>query len=206
MKATSDEPDPRVARSQARVLDAVAALLITKGTGGVTVDAVMALSGVARATVYRHWPSRRALVLAGLNHLLPHAPPVVEAPGGPVAERLTAYLTGIARQLTEESWAQAIPALLEEARRDPEIRQATTRFIEERKAPLHAVLQEAVKSGELPALDLQLASAELIGPLAYRRLLTSEPVDAALCSQIAADFLRAHALPASRGQGSARSH
>jgi AcrR family transcriptional regulator len=189
MTATSDEADPRVVRSRARVLDAVASLLVEKGVRGVTVDAVMARSGVARATVYRHWPTRQALVLAGLRHLLP--PPVPQtAVDGTLSQRLTSVLGGLARQMEVEPWAHAIPALLDAARREPEIATVAARFVADRQAPVRAVLREAVADGSLPRLDVETALAQLLGPLVYRRLLTSEPLDEELCAHIVEDFLR----------------
>jgi TetR/AcrR family transcriptional regulator, regulator of autoinduction and epiphytic fitness len=191
MVSTTAHPDPRVVRSQARVLDAVAYLLVEEGVAGVTIDAVMTRSGVARATVYRHWPSRRALVLAGLHHLLPPPTSTVRT-GGPLYERLRAQLTGLTRQMSEEPWARALPALLDAARRVPEVERATARFVEERRAPLRALLDEAVQNGELPPLEVQVALAQLLGPLVYRKLITSEPLDETLCASVVAGFLHGH--------------
>jgi AcrR family transcriptional regulator len=192
MTSTSGETDPRVARSRARVLDAVAFLLVDKGVRGVTVEAVMARSGVARATVYRHWPTRQELVLAGLRHLLPPpAPPVVV--DGTLSQRLTSSLGELARQMAVEPWASAIPALLEAARGEPEIAAATARFVADRQAPLRALLREAAEDGSLPSVDVELALAQLLGPLVYRRLISSEPLDEALCANVVEGFLRGHA-------------
>jgi TetR/AcrR family transcriptional regulator of autoinduction and epiphytic fitness len=194
MTSTSGETDPRVARSRARVLDAVAFLLVEKGVRGVTVEAVMARSGVARATVYRHWPTRQELVLAGLRHLLPQPPPPI-AVDGTLAQRLTSSLGDLARQMAVEPWAHAIPALLEAARREPEIAAATAQFVADRQALLRAVLREAVEDGSLPPVEVELALAQLLGPLVYRRLITSEPIDEALCANVVEDFLRGRAAP-----------
>src|SRR4051812_3477399 len=106
MTSTRDETDPRVTRSRARVLDAVASLLGEKGVRGVTVEEVMARSGVARATVYRHWPTRQALVLAGLRHLLPPLAPQTMV-AGTLSDRLLAVLGELARQMEMEPWAHA---------------------------------------------------------------------------------------------------
>jgi TetR/AcrR family transcriptional regulator of autoinduction and epiphytic fitness len=189
MASSRSELDPRVARSRARVLDAVASLLVEKGVGEVTVDAVMARSGVARATVYRHWPTREALVLAGLRHLLPTPVPRM-APAGTLRERLASFLGELARQMAVEPWAHAVPTLLEAARRDPSIAEVTQRFVEERRAPLRTALSEAVEDGTLPGVNVEIALAQLLGPLVYRRLISSEPIDEALCATIVDDFLR----------------
>ncbi|MGE2737502.1 helix-turn-helix domain-containing protein [Mycolicibacterium vaccae] len=38
-------------------------ILTQSGVGGFSVDEVVRRSGVAKTTIYRHWPSREALVL-----------------------------------------------------------------------------------------------------------------------------------------------
>src|SRR5258707_15817170 len=57
------ETDERVRRSKEAVLAATSELLSEAGLGGVSVDAVSKRSGVAKTTIYRHWPSRTALLL-----------------------------------------------------------------------------------------------------------------------------------------------
>ena len=81
--------DPRPARSRARLLEAATALLRTGGPSAVTVDAVIRASNVARATLYRHFPTREALYeavyrreveqLGDLAEQLQNAPEPVEA-------------------------------------------------------------------------------------------------------------------------------
>ena len=55
--------DGRVQRSRARVLGATLELLTEQGVGRVSVDEVARRSGVAKTTIYRHWPTRADLVL-----------------------------------------------------------------------------------------------------------------------------------------------
>ena len=46
------------------MLDAASELLAEEGYGGFTVDGVAARSGVAKTTIYRHWPTRGDLLAA----------------------------------------------------------------------------------------------------------------------------------------------
>jgi AcrR family transcriptional regulator len=46
-----------------RVLTATLDLLTEAGLGGLTIDDVSKPSGVARTTIYRHWPNRNALIV-----------------------------------------------------------------------------------------------------------------------------------------------
>src|SRR5579871_5184723 len=66
------EPDERVARSKRVVLAAAHELLTESGLSGVSVDEVSRRSGVAKTTIYRHWPSREALLLDACSQLGPH--------------------------------------------------------------------------------------------------------------------------------------
>src|SRR6516162_10898962 len=53
----------RVRRSKEAVLTVTLRLMFEEGIGGVSVDEVARRSGVAKTTIYRHWPSRSALLV-----------------------------------------------------------------------------------------------------------------------------------------------
>lgn len=83
MTTTPDPPSrhlgrPRNAHADGAILAAAEALLRDGGADAVTMNAVVARSGVSRATVYRRWPNRDALVAAvfrraiGRDALEPH--------------------------------------------------------------------------------------------------------------------------------------
>jgi AcrR family transcriptional regulator len=191
---TTNRPaaDPRIARTRDAVLGAVGELLVEHGPAGVTVDAVIARSGAARATIYRHWPSREALVLAGMEHLMP-PPGRVTEPDLPVGQALSALVRGFAAQLAEERWAAAFPALLEAARRRPGMGERMLAFLEQRKEPVREVLRRAVHRGELDAaLDPDAGAALLVGPLFFRRTISGEPLDEGFLDAVVAGFLDGH--------------
>lgn len=52
---------PRSVRARQAVLDATNELLDEGGLPAATIDAISARSGVSKATVYKHWPSRTAV-------------------------------------------------------------------------------------------------------------------------------------------------
>lgn len=58
-----------LAREEA-IISAVNQLLAEKGYEAMTVDAVAALAGVAKASLYKHYPSKEDLAVAALNELL----------------------------------------------------------------------------------------------------------------------------------------
>ncbi len=184
-------PDPRVAASRAAVLDAVTELLGEHGLDGVTIDAVVARSKVARATLYRHWPNRRALLFDALARLMkvPSLPPSQ----GNAEQRLTDYVNTMADQFQNQAMARLMPSLLEASRRDPELAQQLPAFHAARRAPVHDILRDAKAAGELDEnLDPDTALAELVGPLLFRRLILGESLDREFREAVIRDFLTAH--------------
>src|SRR5499425_580739 len=62
-------PDERVEKSKMAVLSATYELLTQSGLSGVSVDEVSRRSGVAKTTIYRHWPSRESLLVDACSQL-----------------------------------------------------------------------------------------------------------------------------------------
>src|ERR1700742_2643784 len=87
---TVESTDPRPARSKARLLEAAAALLRSGGPSAVTVDAVTRAANVARATLYRHFPSGNDLLAATFNSLIPPSP--MPPQEGSLRDRLVALV------------------------------------------------------------------------------------------------------------------
>lgn len=64
--------DARVARTHATVLRTATDLLVEGGPSTVTVDAIVARSGVAKSTIYRHWDSRDDILVAVIESSAPN--------------------------------------------------------------------------------------------------------------------------------------
>lgn len=185
--------NPRVARSQARILEAAVQVLLEHGPAAFSVDAVVRASGVGKMTVYRHWPSRSALLVDTFRSLVPDrgAPPI-EAGDQPL-EALEATIVEYGRQFATAAWADVMPALLEQAAHDPELQAISIEMAEARRIHLRGVLASCVAQGHLDGdFDPDLAVAQLIGPLAFRHMITHEPIDDGICRRIVTDFVRAH--------------
>ena len=97
MEPTDATPDtdPRIERTRRVVLDAALALLVERGYGEVTIEAVAAESGVAKSTIYRHWPGRLELINDAFLELKPTLP---VPPDGDVRERLVVVLEHLAQE------------------------------------------------------------------------------------------------------------
>lgn len=184
-----DRGDPRVARTRAAVLDVAVDLLIHGGTSAVTIEAIVSRSGVARSTIYRHWPRRIDLVSDTFRRLIP---PLPDPPtDGDVGARLRAVLRVLADQIGGQPLGAVVPAVLESASRDPELSGFREAFAESQRAPLNSVLQQAICDGELPAdLDIDEAVGCLVGPLFFRSVVFQQPIGADAADRIVDAFLR----------------
>src|SRR3954471_21817841 len=61
-RAAERTVDERIVRSRTTVMNATVELLFERGYGGTTVDEISRRSGVAKTTIYRHWPTRTDLL------------------------------------------------------------------------------------------------------------------------------------------------
>jgi AcrR family transcriptional regulator len=169
-----EKSDDRVERSKAAVLAATYELLSEVGLAGASVDEISKRCGVAKTTIYRHWPSRAKLLLDACSKLSTEFP----APEtGTLRGDLTALATAIAQRL-ESNFATILPSILDAAERDPEIAVIFAQLHAGVLAPVLAVIEGAQQRGELPRK--QRAGhlvARIVGPLFYRRWFAREPVD-----------------------------
>ena len=148
------------------------ALLAEEGLAGVTVDAVARRSGVAKTTIYRHWPSREALLLDVCAQMGPH----FDIPdAGSLPDDLRALAHRVVEQLLSGPYAAILLSLMDAAERNPDLAAllaaAQTKLVE----AVHAILVRARRRGELRRLpDPSNTAALILGPLLYRRLFSHE--------------------------------
>jgi AcrR family transcriptional regulator len=167
--------DQRVRRSKEAVLETAIQLLQETGLGGVSVDEIVKRSGVAKTTIYRHWPSRTALLLEACSKIGPK----FESPDtGSVRGDLLELATTIAGRLRTKNFSSVLPSVIDAAERDPEIEAVHTRIHAAILAPLYSAIERGKKRGELPR---KCAASEIVasvvGPLFYRRWFSREPLD-----------------------------
>jgi AcrR family transcriptional regulator len=144
---------PRSADEEA-IAGAVLQAMVERGYDGMTVDHVARLAGVGRATLYRRWPTKTAMVIDALGR---GRIPVLEDPnsGDPRADFLGLLRT---LQATFERERHVIQALQIEAARHPDIALALGRdFIRQRHDVYLGILRRAAAAGMLRATsDLEL--------------------------------------------------
>ncbi|UMB68689.1 TetR/AcrR family transcriptional regulator [Mycobacterium paraterrae] len=194
----ADKTDPRPARSRARLLEAATALLRAGGPSAVTVDAVTRGANVARATLYRHFPSGNDLLAAAFSGLIPPAP--MPSDDGTLRDRLIAVVLAFGQSIAESSgmvMAMSWLALgrdleqLPESRRTPTSDSSAISTLRERIAQQYAAPFDAIFNSpdaeELGDIDRTRAIALLIGPAVLGRLSTLPNFDYRECAEAAVD-------------------
>jgi AcrR family transcriptional regulator len=169
--------DPRVLVSRERVLTTTLDLLTEAGLDELTIDDISRRSGVAKTTIYRHWPNRSALVIDACSRMTD----AEEAPTdtGSLEGDLRAILTNIAELLGTARWSSIVPSIVDVAEHDPAYADIHSRIQRGHAAPLRAALDRAALRGEIPSTaDRNAMAAALLGPLFYRRWFSREPIDA----------------------------
>jgi AcrR family transcriptional regulator len=195
--------DPRVVVSRERVLTATLDLLTEAGLGGLTFDDVAKRSGVAKTTIYRHWPNRKALIIDACLRMNDgeDEPPDTGSLEGDV----TAILTNLAELLVTARWSSILPSIVDAAERDPEIAEVHSRLQRWHAAPLRAALERAARRGEIaPEVDLSAIAAALRGPLYFRRWFSRDPINDSFVNLIVQSVLAGvrRDPPEPRDQGS----
>jgi TetR/AcrR family transcriptional regulator of autoinduction and epiphytic fitness len=161
--------DPRVARSRAAVLRSATELLLRGGPTAVTVDAVVADSGVAKTTIYRQWPSRDDLLVAVFESMIPDVPPAHSEL--PFEEALRATLRDTAVITRNVDWRRTLPSLMQLKNHEPAIANIEQELRQRQSAVLVELLDRGVEESRVrPGFDPQRALALLVGPLLFAAL------------------------------------
>ena len=178
----ADLTRPRSARAHDAVLTATRELLREGGLPAATVDAIAARSGVSKATIYKHWPSRIAVAAEAFGEEMAAATPVPDT--GSAAGDIVAQVRQVsAFYATAEG--RVFAQLLAAGVTDPEGAEYFRRFfLAGRRESTRVLWERAVERGEArPGIDVDTAADLLFGGLIYRLLngnteLTEERAEA----------------------------
>lgn len=186
--------DPRIARSHAAVMDAARELLVELGPDGLTVDGVVARSGVAKSTVYRHWKTRDDLVTDVFAACMPTLDP--SAADVPARDALRDLVGQFAHALSDPQWQRLFPALLVLKAQS----HALSRLNEDLKGAQQElatdVLSRCVDAGVLDPVvlvDPERTGLFLVGPLLAVALVGGGALDDSFVDEVVARFVRAYA-------------
>lgn len=185
--------DARIERTQNAVMQAAADLVMEQGPAGLTVDAVVARSGVAKSTVYRHWATRDELVSAVFTNCAPQLEPPDPGLGFEAALRSLSY--EFVDLLNDERWKRFLPAMLLLKSQPGAIADLNGEMKQQQTEVISTVMRLGVDEGVLrPDVldDLDVSMTLLTGPFLMASLVETVPLDRQLADRAVDQFLAAH--------------
>lgn len=166
---TQDWVNPRVLRTKDRVLTVAREILLEDGPFALTYTTLARRSGVTRATLYKHWPSRQALlaavVLTGPDVSYP-------SPGPDAREMISAFLLSLRDGLSDPPTAASLLTVAAQALHDPASANALATILDDRRGALNTLLADT--GFQVTAEDYVLLTGPVIAHLLLRRKRVSQ--------------------------------
>ncbi|MEV6560712.1 TetR/AcrR family transcriptional regulator [Nocardia sp. NPDC051756] len=178
----------RGAEREQAILAATYALLGEIGYAAITMDAVAARAQASKATIYRRWPGKPALVKAAMD--AHDAEYVAEIPDtGTVRGDLIAALVNLTAQV-DEHYVTMMTGLMHAMRVDAELAEALREHVaDEDLGPFRTVVERAVARGELPAGTATELAHQVSEGQIMRRMFLGEPLDRGFLADLVDDLL-----------------
>ena len=164
---------PRNARVDEAVIEAVIDLL-AEGTAAeaLSIEALAARAGVGKATIYRRWANKEAILVDAVASL---KGPVPEISGESVHDDLVALLRPVGRNHNARA-ATVLPCLISEFKRSPSLRQVYEKVLAPRRQLMRDVLRRGIERAELrPDIDIEAVMAMLVGPMVAQSVMDWNP-------------------------------
>jgi AcrR family transcriptional regulator len=182
---------PRSAEADEAILDAAADIFAERGLDGLTVEGVAARANVGKSTIYRRYPCKVDLVIAASRSFAlsgGDSPPDT----GSTRSDLRALIDWLVAMLTTTPLGRALPMMVADRARVPELAEAHRALVEEKRARHREVLHRAVDRGDLRAdADMEAVIDAYVGPAFYRFLISDAPLDDAFADALVDTVLRA---------------
>jgi len=173
--APSRRGRPRRADADEVIIRATIELLQEVGVAGLSMDLLAQRAGVGKATIYRRWESKEAVILHALRT---SDTPIAVPDEGSLRADLNAYLDAVVDHYHPGRGSDILPHLIEASCYDDTLRASLDEHNRQRQTTVRLLLQRGIGRGELPAdTDVDLLVDVLIGPFLYRRLITGAPLD-----------------------------
>lgn len=169
----------RSAEAEKAVLDAAFDLLSRKGLQATTVEAIAAQAKVSKATIYKWWPNRAAVIMSAF---LREARDALPYPEELEAENIVERLHTMAMQF-HGAIGSMVCALIAEGQSDPEIAQAFREgYILARRQQGVELIRRAIEKKIIREADPDVVLDLLYAPLYYRLLVGHQPLSKAFIS------------------------
>jgi len=167
---------PRNMETQNAILSASYDLLLESGFGAVTVEKIADRAKVSKATIYKWWPNKAAVVMDGFLSAAAARLPIPDT--GSVFRDILEHATNMAR-FTRSREGSILLEIIGEGQVDSALAEAfRTRYVQPRRLEVHGILEEGLRRGELNKdLDFALFTDLIYGSIFYRLLVSGDRID-----------------------------
>lgn len=174
---------PRSEETKKAILNASYELLLENGFNTVTVEGIAERAGVSKATIYKWWPNKAAVVLDGFFAATESMLQVPDT--GSAKEDLFIQVDNLATFVTSPK-GKVITELIAEGQFDANIaKEYRIRYFNPRRLISRQIIERGIQRGELKNdLDVELSIDLIFAPLFYRLLITGDTVDAAFVKSL----------------------
>jgi AcrR family transcriptional regulator len=164
---------PRNAQVDRAIIQAVFDLLSSgQSADALSIEAVAARAGVGKATIYRRWANKEALLVDAVATM---KGPLPEPVGESVRDDLIMLIAAM-RNKRMEHYGRVTMCLLPEIAKSPEMQRIYQGVMEPRRDVMRRVLRRGIETGELRAdLDVELTLLMLSGPTITQNMLNWNP-------------------------------
>jgi AcrR family transcriptional regulator len=197
-------PRPRSTHAHKKVLEAAVQLFSQRGIDATSMDAIAETSGVSKATIYKHWQDKDALILEVMGHLhgLDEERPVFDT--GNFRADLIAQLQYHPAADRKDLREKLTPHMIAYASRNREMATVwRARVVEPSRIALANMIKRGEKQGFLRrGIDPEIGIALLLGPLIYSHVFVQKDGGKApknLEVHVADAFLAAYATQGQKG-------
>jgi AcrR family transcriptional regulator len=174
---------PRSEEARKAILLSTVELLKEFGFSDLSIESIAAHAGVGKATVYRWWPNKAALVIDAFVSVV--GSELSYPTTGPALKSFRAQMERWV-PIFNSPLGRVIAAVIGAGQSDPEIIEAfRAHWVEPRRREARELIMQSVKAGELRAdIDSETIMDILYGPLYLRLLVQNRPLTLELVEEI----------------------
>jgi AcrR family transcriptional regulator len=167
---------PRSEKTKNAILSAAYDLLLENGFGAVTIEKIAERAGVSKATIYKWWPNKAAVVMDAFFDAAVVRLPVPDT--GSAIDDMIIQVNNLAKFLLSRE-GKVIKEIIAEGQYDKKLAETYREiYFKPRRLDSRYILERGISRGELSGnLDIELVMDLIFGPLFYRLLITGDIVD-----------------------------
>ncbi len=174
---------PRSEKTKQAILSAAYELLLENGFGAVTVEKIAERAGVSKATIYKWWPNKAAVVIDAFFDAAVVRLPIPDT--GSTINDMIIQVNNLAKFLISRE-GKVLNEIIAEGQFNQKLAEAYRAiYFKPRRLDSRYILERGISRGELKEdLDIELVIDLIFGPLFYRLLITGDMVDEAFIKDL----------------------